>query len=91
MNSFSSPHYDRIAKISEKLNSLPATVTNDRSSRFDVLETRLSNIEQNHNDAIESLGRKLGGLTDEVSQIKASVEEERIAREQYINDKVREV
>jgi hypothetical protein len=91
MNSFVSPHYDRIAKISEKLNTLPKAVSNDRNSRFDVLETRLNNIEQNQNDAIESLGRKLASLKDEVGQIKSSVEEERTARETYINEKVKEV
>jgi hypothetical protein len=91
MRNFVSPHHDRIAKLSEKLGSLQSSMTHDRSGRIDSVETKLGIIEENFLESHETLSKKFGGLKDEIVGIKAAIDEERVARERYINDKMRDV
>jgi hypothetical protein len=91
MRSFVSPHHDRIAKLSEKLGSLQSSVATERVSKIDTIESRLVILEETQQDAAETLGKKFNSLKEEVASIKSSIDDERLAREKYINEKMREV
>lgn len=91
MRNFVSPHHDRIAKLSEKLGGLQSSLQQDRTGRIDSVETKIANIEENYLESHDALAKKYNGLKDEISAIKAAVDDESRARERYIGDKMRDV
>ena len=91
MRNFVSPHHDRIAKLSEKLGGLQNSLQQDRTGRIDSAESKIANIEENYLESHDALAKKYNGLKEEISGIKAAIDEESRARERYIGDKMRDV
>lgn len=84
-------HAERIAKLSERLHGLQSHIQVERSSKQELLESRLSLIGDKISESHDNSKRKFNLLREHLGKIQKALEEEKNAREALTAQKEEEV
>jgi hypothetical protein len=89
MNRLSGNHA-RIAKITERLNSIQTSLDSDRYTRTEDFDRKLKDLEETMWTTQEQTGRKFTGIKEALSRLTQSQEEERQAHDALVDDMSRD-
>ena len=86
-----SPNNDRIQKLSDRLKGIQSTLESDKVTKVDDLERRLQVMEEQFWEMQDENTKKFAILREMMSKLGKGVEEERQARESFIDFKGKEL
>ena len=72
---------ERLAKISEKINSISRISENKDPKKYEKIESKINEVEENFNTNIDSLEQKYNILKEQISKFAKIIEEDKINKE----------
>ena len=72
---------ERFAKISEKINSISKVSENKDPQKYEKIESKINEVEENFNTNIDSLEQKYNILKEQISKFAKIIEEDKINKE----------
>lgn len=82
-NKNSGAYFDRISKLSSRLQGIQVGLQSERNSRFDQLCQNLTKLDERLQISQESSQKKFGILKDQMGEFGKDLEGEKIAREKF--------
>ena len=76
---------ERFAKLSEKINALSKASENKDPKKYEKIESKINEVEENFNTNIDSLEQKYNILKDQIAKFAKMIEEDRINKEKARN------
>eukprot|EP00831_Metopus_contortus_P026636 TRINITY_DN22615_c0_g1_i2.p1 TRINITY_DN22615_c0_g1~~TRINITY_DN22615_c0_g1_i2.p1 ORF type:complete len:332 (-),score=74.65 TRINITY_DN22615_c0_g1_i2:18-977(-) len=86
----SSPHTERISRISEKISNIHMNLESSKQSQAELLDTRLSGISEHLGANHEAAVKKIEALAEQVTKLQRGMEEEKLARNQQEEQREKE-
>ena len=72
---------ERFAKLSEKINSISRVSENKETKKYEKIESKITEVEENFNTNIDSLEQKYNILKEQISKFAKMIEEDKINKE----------
>ena len=76
---------ERFAKLSEKINALSKASENKDPRKYEKIESKINEVEENFNTNLDSLEQKYNILKDQIGKFAKMIEEDRINKEKAKN------
>ena len=76
---------ERFAKLSEKINALSKASDNKDPHKYEKIESKINEVEENFNTNLDSLEQKYNILKDQIGKFAKMIEEDRLNKEKAKN------
>ena len=76
---------ERFAKLSEKINALSKASENKDPRKYEKIESKINEVEENFNTNLDSLEQKYNILKDQIGKFAKMIEEDRLNKEKAKN------